>query len=229
MNAASISHDVIRDVRVEFSQLRTDNRSAWWNTFALRGLIRLSPATLIKKLSSNVGRIVAGWVGGAVTKMQKHVAVFRALREKLMEEGLDASAEEAVNVLQKLVKLEAALLESIPSYKRVATSLREINQNSKVAVEFDRLATVTEELYLLVLDVHHFFIGTENSIGRTWEAAVTASRENFQKVAARIAADEEEIDPELLDLAAKAVAASEQKGRTNDPHWARNLARSPLH
>jgi len=77
--------------------------------------------------------------------------------------------------------------------------------------------------------VHHVFLGAEKSLGRTWEAAVIASRQNFQDVTASIANDDTESDPELSELAEQALSASEQNGRTHDPKWAKSLARSPLH
>ncbi|QKO22611.1 hypothetical protein [Rhodoferax sp. BAB1] len=230
MSAASISSDVIRVVRVEYSQIKSDNRNASLNTFTLRSLLFLSPAKLINALSATIGKIVAGWISSATARVQAHVMVFQSIKIQLLEEGLNASPEETVVVLTNLGKLETALLENIPSFSRVAVSLRKVNPHSKVAFEFDKLAVATQELYVHVLDVHHIFIGAKSALGRTWEAAVASSRENFQKVASSIdSVENEDLDPELLALAEQAVVASEQKGRTNDPHWAKNLAKSQLH
>lgn len=229
MNAASIHRDVIRLMRVEYSQLKTDNRSAARNTSTLLGLISFFPTKLISVISGLVSKFVADRVASAVARLQTHTYVFRALKAQLEKDGPQASSEEKAIVLSHLMKLEAFLLESIPTYSRTATALRELSRASKVAQEFDRMVGATEELYLLVLDVHHIFIGAAKTIGRSWEAAVSASQENFKNVVAGIAADEEETDPELLALATYAAAVSEQKGRTDDTQWAKNLAKSPLH
>lgn len=229
MNATSILPDVLGVVRVESDRLKTDNLSAQRSTFTLRGFLFFSPAALIKRLSDTVGQIVAGSVAGAVAKMQAHVIVFSNLREELINKNVAVDGSEAVLVLPKLIKLEAALLEAIPAYCRVASRLREINEHSRVAREFDRMAAVTEQLYRLVLDLHHFLIGAENTIGRSWEAAVAASRVNFQAVTASFTQDEDESDPELLALAAQIAVSSEDQGSINDSKWAKNLAGSPLH
>ena len=229
MNAASLGYDVVRVVNVEYSQLKYYNIAASLKTGVLRSLIFLSPSQLIKALSESFGRMAARGLSHAVVRIQKHTTTFRDLKELLLKDGHKASPKETAIIVTLLGKLEQSLLEGIPSYRRAAQALREINPQSKVATEFERLAGVTQGLYSVVLSVHHIFIGSVNTLDRTWQESVAASRESFQKVVASIDGSKEEWDPELLALAEKAVHTSEQKGRTDDPQWAKNLAKSPLH
>lgn len=228
MSASSLILDPTHLALREIHRTERSERFASAAVSVLKAVAALVPVFartwLGRKLASRIDREVERHAGAAL--FYKGAAVDLQLEIASTNAHPDA---ELVGAIDEFLPTIADALNQCRSADQL---FRRVWDDPQVASAFGRLSSTFENLKasLIVLRV----VATGGSLpgllfayegATTWEAAVAQQRETFNRVRADIRSnDTSDIDPELMHLAERAIAAAKDRSVADDPDWARRLA-----
>lgn len=212
MHAVPVGFDIDGLARYEFKRVGFSNTWTAGMTKAFGVLVGISHKKIVDFLGAVVGSALVYLIHNEVLRTRAFTHVFRGLRDDLREVIVTSGIYPDQKVIQQADSMQGAL-ERVKQITRDARmSLRELNEDSRVAFAFEQFESELTELQGAIYRFRLVAIGADGVAERSWEQQVRAGRLAFQEAAARIddiSADD--IDPELLELALSAVRSADEK------------------
>lgn len=233
MNAMTLSFDFAGMAINKIHYVQREDRNA-----AKKVAVTKRVATLIPSfLSALVGFIVAKHIDRKARSLVE-IAIFL--------EGASYSLTQEIAVTHSLPgnKLVAALDDFIPrlyettnSCEQAAKFFQTRRPQSPIAVAFEKVVLAIKRVSSASVLLRA--VATGSSVAgvsmpyagvASWDDAVQQQRNAFNSVRARIfEGDTSDIDPELLELAAQAIRASDSRDLANDHAWVGRMSHSTMH
>lgn len=208
MHAATVGIDVDGLTRLEIKKVEWSKLKALSFTGVFGWGLRATHS-YGRKIADHTGTLVGERIARAISRETGRVRQFAADFEKLkidLRHVVKSHALPGADIVQKTDDLQHALEKLKSQTYSARTLLTARRPDSRVASAFEDFESAVSQLQGAIYRFRLVAIGADGVAERTWEESVEAGFQAMREASAHLAdTSVEDVDPELLALAMKAV------------------------
>lgn len=188
-------------------------------------------------MSSWIGRIFAQYLNKKSQSLILDAIFLEGAAYKLSAQNIETSTRPRSELVAALDSFMPTLLEAIASCEHAGKFFYARNSGSPTARAFEKVALALEQVQSAAAILRAVAAGSSIpgvlmpfSAAQSWEDAVAHQSRAFNAVRSKIRdGDISDIDDDLLEMAAQAIAMSDSRDLQQDQDWVKRMSRSSMH